>query len=264
MPTWLVTPNILVGSGQSLSFDLALTHYNTANAPSVYGDDDEFSVLISTDNGATWSELRHWFNAWFGPEYEYNSISTTGEEVVIDLSAYAGQNVRIAFYGESTVSNSDKYLHIDNVNISSCRAPHHLTCYQKTSNAVTLAWTRGSAEQTDWQVAYSMNPDFDPNTVSAFINVHSDTTTSEVRIEDLYAVTTYYAYVRANCGSSFSAWSEKLQFVTEDNCDFASGFHVVEGSETCQGATVEWDDNGDDFTVMAGADAIHKLFLMLL
>ena len=259
--SWLVTPNIFVESGQSLSFDLALTHYNTANAPSVYGDDDEFSVLISTDNGATWSELRHWFNAWFGPEYEYNSISTTGEEVVIDLSAYVGQNVRIAFYGESTVSNSDNDLHIDNVNISSCRAPHHLTCYQKTSNAVTLAWTRGSAEQTDWQVAYSMDPDFDPNTVSAFINVHSDTTTSEVRIEDLYAVTTYYAYVRANCGSSFSAWSEKLQFVTEDNCDFANGFHVVEGSETYQGATVEWDDNGDDFTVMAGPMQFTNYFL---
>ncbi len=114
---WLITPQVAVGEGGGLHFDLALTGYSTSSliAPDTNGNDDRFVVLITTDNKETWTILREWNNS--GSEYVYNNIANTatGERVSLDLSAYEGQTVRIAFYGESTVQNANNNLHIDNV-----------------------------------------------------------------------------------------------------------------------------------------------------
>ena len=112
---WLVTPSVTVKSGDDLDFDLALTAYSgTGTAPTGTCSDDRFVVLITTDNMESWTILREWNNS--GSDYVYNSIATAGEAVSIDLSAYVGQAVKIAFYGESTVNgNGDNNLHIDNV-----------------------------------------------------------------------------------------------------------------------------------------------------
>ena len=116
---WLVMPAFTVPANNNLSFDLALTAYSGTDvpAPSTTGSDDKFIVLISTDNMSTWTTLREWNNS--GSSYVFNNIAhtATGENVSINLSAYAGRNVRIAFYAESTVSNADNNLHIDNVSV---------------------------------------------------------------------------------------------------------------------------------------------------
>ncbi len=112
---WLVTPEFNLS--QNLSFDLALTKYNSADP--IINDtlqaDDRFIVLIYANDA--WHILREWNNS--GSGYVYNAISATGENVTIDLSAYYGQDVKIAFYGESTSSSGenagDNDLHIDNV-----------------------------------------------------------------------------------------------------------------------------------------------------
>ena len=115
---WLVTPQTRIHDSYTLRFDLALTTYNgTLASPNLNGTDDRFAVLISTDL-QTWTVLRQWDNN-AGSKYVYNDIacSAVGEEVTINLSAYAGQNVYIAFYGESMVTNADNNVHIDNVQI---------------------------------------------------------------------------------------------------------------------------------------------------
>jgi hypothetical protein len=97
-----------------MTFDLALTRYNSdlpiAN-DSTAQLDDRFIVLVYADNA--WHILREWNNS--GSEYVYNAISATGESVNINLSAYYGKKVKIAFYGESTESGGDNDLHIDNI-----------------------------------------------------------------------------------------------------------------------------------------------------
>ncbi len=121
---WLVTPTINIGTttDYQLEFDLALTDYANSNPITsdpngTTGIDDKFAVIISTDNGTTWTSantLRLWDNA--GSSYVYNNISATGEHIIINLSQYSG-NIKIAFYGESTVSNADNDLFVDNVQI---------------------------------------------------------------------------------------------------------------------------------------------------
>ena len=116
--SWLVSPEMSLPSNGAVSFDLALTAYDynggSTSAASGTCADDRFAFLVYANDA--WHILREWNNAE-GTTYVYNSIATTGEHVNIDLSAYNGQTVKIAFYGESTASGGDNDLHIDNVTI---------------------------------------------------------------------------------------------------------------------------------------------------
>ena len=114
---WLVTPEITIGNDLDfgLSFDMALTDYANSNPiedPTAQAD-DRFVVLVYVNNA--WQILREWNNS--GSANVYNNISSTGENVNIDLSAYQGRTIKIAFYGESTASGGDNDLHIDNVTL---------------------------------------------------------------------------------------------------------------------------------------------------
>lgn len=117
---WIVTPPIDLGDGSTdyeLVFDLSLNKWNTANPPDMNGTDDKFAIIISTDGGLTWSSnntLRLYDNA--GSAFVMNDISHTGETVFINLSDYSGI-VKVAFYGESTASNADNDIYVDNVSV---------------------------------------------------------------------------------------------------------------------------------------------------
>lgn len=198
----------------------------------------EFPGLDSQNLPSGWIALDggHWLSG-------YEVWQNANEEAYIEAGTYT-----MVFVWRNDSSGGWGPAAIDNVNILSRRAPFDLACSHKSSNAVTIAWTSGAENQTNWQVVYSEDPNFDPNSATDIISTQAP----EVRLEGLIALDTYYVYVRGNCGSGFSDWSERFEFTTEAICDQATGLQVVEGSQTCQGATIQWNDNGDDFTVMAG------------
>ncbi len=109
---WLVTPPINLGTqGFDLHFDLALTTHNE-NEESSIDLNGKFAVVISTDNGETWSSnniLQEWNNS--------DTISNVGESVSISLDDYSG-TIRLAFYSELTQIASDGYdIFVDNVTV---------------------------------------------------------------------------------------------------------------------------------------------------
>ena len=169
---WLVTPEFRLS--QNLSFDLALTDYN--NSDPIENDtlqaDDRFIVLIYADDA--WHILREWNNS--GSEYVYNAISATGENVTLDLSAYYGKKVKIAFYGESTSSTGsnagDNDLHIDNI---VCGVP---------------------VEAGEWQTV--------------------DATESPVTLTGLAPETPYEVKVKGYCDDFETEWSESVTFTTTE------------------------------------------------
>jgi hypothetical protein len=109
---WLVTPPVDLGDGTTpymLSFDMGLTEWNNSNPGTL--ENKRIAVVISTDNGVTWSDaniLREWVDG--------DVISHEGQKETIDLSAYSGI-VKIGFYAESTLKPSDVELFITNVGI---------------------------------------------------------------------------------------------------------------------------------------------------
>ena len=107
---WLVTPPIDLGDGSvayQAEFDVALTTYSGTSATNL-GVDDVAAFVISPDNGVTWVPANALVN-WD----ETSVISNTGERVIVDLTGYTGV-VKFGFYGESSVSNQDVNLYVDN------------------------------------------------------------------------------------------------------------------------------------------------------
>lgn len=119
---WLITPPVnldMLEGDKQLVFDIALRDAQFFGSPQLDGFDDRFAVIISEDNGLTWSSasiLQVWDNTGDINSLVFNDIDMNGERIVIDLSAYEGI-VKFAFYVESTVENADNFFYLDNVTV---------------------------------------------------------------------------------------------------------------------------------------------------
>lgn len=258
---WLVTPNISIDVNAALSFDIALTGYSSSgnSAAQTTGTDDRFVVLVSTDNGATWSSsnvLREWNNS--GSSYVYNDISRYGEHVIIPLTAYQGQSVMIAFYGESQTSNADNYFYIDNVSIDqivSCYPVTNIAVSNITGTSVDLSWNDNNTNPDSWTVIYGA-PGFDPATAGTSVT----TTTNPFTLTGLTPQTSYDVYVRANCvtGSDVSALSSVYNFATTcTNPCYDSIYMTDDYGDGWEGHTIDLYVNGAlkaQYTLSSGSE----------
>ena len=213
---WLVMPSLPIEDNVQLSFDVAYTTYGGSDAPDQDGTDDKFVVLIN--DGTNWTILRQWDNA--SSEYVLNDLNPNPLTVTIDLSSYAGQNIAIAFYGESTVQNVDNNLHIDNVSIDyipACPKPTSLAVEYNGGTTATVTWESDAAA---WQLGFI---DEDGTMSGGAIEVDENPYT----LTDLELGTTYRLAIRSKCGEGiYSEWANLTNPVTfttdlcqeEDQC----------------------------------------------
>lgn len=160
---WAIMPELVIeadaNAAVALTFDLALTPYSESSRLS--GVDDQFMVIISTDGGATWSEQNAtiWNNkADSTTDYVYNDIPMNSfQKVNIDLSAYIGQKIRIAFYAESTVGNADNYIVIDNIQVktvdANCLGITKLQAVATSDSQATVTWAAGGTQSIHLMVS---------------------------------------------------------------------------------------------------------------
>jgi len=219
---YLRTPELALPSDKDMQ--LGFWYKNSSS-------NNEYRVYISTDNGTTKTELT---------ESSLNGKSSWTEMEPISLADYKGQTVVILFYGKSDYGYNNIYL--DDVlveEVPSCIKPSNLVCDSKTAHTATLSWTNGEEGQSAWQIAYSTTSNFNPDEVTPV-----DVTTNPATIEGLSQSTTYYAYVRANCGSEdgVSAWcNTKLTFSTPAGNVTPTGLAVAPASITSSQATASWN-----------------------
>lgn len=191
---WLITPSIdfTTATNPLLTFDAAFTVYSStssdpANTTNIA--DDKFMILASTDDGATWTtasvmDLTQLASSSYLTQY-------------VDLSTFAGETVRIAFYAESTVSGGDNNLHIDNISIDEstgdiCFAPTSLAVSNITETGATLTW-EGTANSYN---VYAITA-----TDTTFVQNVTDTIFT---ITGLNAMSNYTYGVESVCGSDLS------------------------------------------------------------
>ena len=244
------TPAIAISGDVQLTFDLALTKYSGTLTPFTVGSqaDDKFVVLVSTDNGDNWTVLRQWDND--SSAYVYDSIpcSATGEQVTISLAAYNGQSIKIGFYGESSVTGGDNNLHIDNVlidRVPTCIKPTGLNISEIRAHKAKIAWTAGEEGQDAWQIAYvAKNATEKPDTLANILDV----TANPYVLENLDPSTTYYVYVRANCGTEdgVSRWTDGKSFKTTVACPAPTNLQAVLTPGNGTIATLKWTPGGDE------------------
>jgi hypothetical protein len=137
---WIVGPKVSATSATQLSFDAAVTDWNSATASDVMGSDDMVRVMVSTDCGAS-----------YAPIYTVsatNSLSTTFTNFTIPLGTYAGQDIIVAFLAtDGPVDDVNDYdFHLDNINlyagsatdagVSALSAPTATACFTTAENIV--------------------------------------------------------------------------------------------------------------------------------
>ena len=205
---WLVTPDVVVDVANcQLTFDLLMKGWNQT-LPDLSGSDDQFAVLVSTNSGTTWSLLALWNNS--GSDRVFNTISSTGEQVALDLSSYMGQTIRLAFYGESTVDNAQNVIRISNVSVNVVSAadahrPQSLAVSNVTKNSATVTWT-ADADVTSWNVRYK--------TRTGSYWYDKTASTNSYTLEKLSAGNYYEVQVQAVSAAGESSWSTLL-FLTD-------------------------------------------------
>ena len=95
-----------------------------------------------------------------------------------------------------------------------CAKPKNFNATNITAHTATLTWTSGAESQSDWDVYVT--------TTETDIPDENTTPTYQVMecskaLTDLTALTTYYAYVRANCGDGdLSKWASKTFTTTRE------------------------------------------------
>lgn len=146
---WIVGPKIVPTASTQLSFDAAVTDWNSTTASDVMGSDDMVRVMVSTDCGLTYSPI-YTVSAT-------NSLTTTFTNFTIPLGAYAGQNIIVAFLAQDgPIDNVEDYdFHLDNINLYTPVAtdagaqmlvsPGTVGCYTANENMSVLIKNYGSA-----------------------------------------------------------------------------------------------------------------------
>ncbi len=205
---WLISPSFdLSADSYELVYKTAVTNYSSS-APSDMGSDDEVQLLISEDNGVTWSNLMTYDAS--------NTPSATGQEEIVDLSAYSG-TVKFAFWAtDGTVDDLEDYdFFIDDFEVRvppSCLAPSDIVIDNITADSANISWTANGSE-TEWEILYG-ETGFDP--VTEGTNVTDDDGTLGETLSGLMEATEYDVYVRAVCApGNESEWVGPITFETE-------------------------------------------------
>ncbi len=217
---WLISPSIDLGNGTTpmqLEFDVFYTDWGNANPVESLGDDDRFAVVISTDNGVTWEAANAFiWSSDINSSRILGNITNTPSHVIIPLYnqsnslPYTG-TIKIGFYGESTVSNTDNDLHIDNFVINpfeSCRKPSNINLSSLTSTSANISFQENGTATT-WQYALTTNGN-DPNNITPI-----SVTTNPILLTNLTPNTQYKIWVRSDCSTETSNWSNQLSFTTD-------------------------------------------------
>ncbi len=132
---WLVSPiidltTVAKDAHLQLSFLLGLTntdnnapnrHTPTADEPDSTFVQDKFFVAISEDAGETWKLAN---TVWWSDDkndvadYSYAELSPAGELYHVDLSAYIGERIKIAFVNYSVKTASKNRIHLAKVSLN--------------------------------------------------------------------------------------------------------------------------------------------------
>ena len=142
-----------------------------------------------------------------------NLSTTTYKQFEFYFDNWTGEGNYIALrYGGSTT------YYIDDIEVSvapTCRQPLELSGNYSSAHEANIRWKTRDLRQCNYQVSYSTTESFDPED-GTIVDVEFENTLvnagTDYRYYDLTCLnsnTTYYFYVRANCGNGdFSEWSD--------------------------------------------------------
>ena len=236
--SWLMSPAIDLGESKTmyLQFDKAFTLYTQNASCNPNGIDDKFAVLVSTNRGASWLSkniIRLWDNNENTESSVLNDISHVRSTETIPLTGYSNV-IKFAFYGESTVSNADNSIFIDNVLVTPCPKPTDFTCSDTTTTSAVINWQYDGPSNCTFEIYY----DFESEIISPNENTTptiSDISVTGLTVSNLSSGSKYIFYLRAsNSYGDKSLWTGPISIET------LPGTATLPFSEGFESATHGW------------------------
>ena len=241
---YLITPLLVPVTGDELSFYLASQYaYNYANTTLT------IEVSTTTPEIASFTTVLATYTSGSSGNFGTNGVSDWVNKTV-DVSAYVGQQIYIAFHAKDTGYNAD--VRIDNVSgvslfVPACPKPAGLAATPNGQSA-TLTWT---SDASSFHVAYSADGTANPDDLT-----YTTVTTNSYTKDNLALDADHYFWVRANCsGTDQSAWagpvSVHIGYCTPapsnvdgngiSNVTFGTGDYVV-NNETPKATYADYSD----------------------
>lgn len=201
----------------TLSYQYKIIDYSGGGATS--NNFGSFKVQYSTDN-ATWFDV---------PESTISTNhvpSTTCATKTLNFSVAPSTATYIRF--NATWSTGDYYLYFDEVAISqgaapSCVSPVGFVASGITSESATITWNATATAPTTGYEYYFSSVNTAPS------GSGTPTTGLSAALTSLTPNTTYYVWLRSDCGSEQSSWNGPFTFTTPCN---AYSVPYFEGFET--------------------------------
>ena len=208
---WLVTPQVAITTAnKNLTFqsiDSATTNYGAIYTVRVSTTSQTNIATFTTVDTQNETQIAH----------SNTTMAVAGSSRTIDLSAYIGQSIYVAFVLEQ---NDSDLWRIDNVNFVGCPLPVMTSgTYTDTSANINFA------SSGNYQIEYGVYP-YTQGGAGMTTTVNAGTTKT---LSGLTPGVSYSVFARSDCGSgSFSSWTAATivgtSISTPASVPYATGF----------------------------------------
>ena len=227
-----------------ITYSLADSYGDGWNGANISVVDNETGMVIATLTLTSGQSSEGSFSVCTGREISFvwspGSYPNECSFVILDINEDEILNVAA---GNAPTSSGVLTTITTDCATATCAKPKNLAADEVTAFSATLSWTPGAEDQSAWEIVYSTEEDFDPDTATP-VTANSN----PFELTGLEAETTYYAYVRAVCSSDdHSNWSNMVTFTTDELCRRPS--NVTVSDITANSATVTWEGYADNYEV---------------
>ncbi|PPK96734.1 putative secreted protein (Por secretion system target) [Nonlabens xylanidelens] len=197
---WIISPtfDLSTAAPSELNVYVALTEGGTSGSGADLGSDDRVSLLMTIDNGTTWTEMQAWVQGTVPTD--------VGEEITYDLSAITG-NVQFAFLGdEGSVDDAeDVYFHVSKFQVRevpSCPDTANLTLVSATATDAIINFDSSNAMSAGtYEYALMSTATATPVVTGVWSDVAGVNPNVTYTIMGLSGNTEYFLYVREVCAN---------------------------------------------------------------
>jgi len=248
---WLISPSIYLDPAKTnlqVELDAAVTQYINTNQ-GYFANDDTLALVISTDNGASWSSSNI---IW--AQTDNDTVDAAGEHFIIPLTGYSGY-VKFGLYGASSVGGgADNDVFVDNFEVrepAACARPSNLAVSQIKTDSAYVSWTAGEPTAIDWSVILVQgNQPASSGTVYTASN-------SNYWLNGLSSGTEYCYYLVEQCTAGYSDTLGPVCFTTECTpfvAPYSQNFDGADWVADNVGFSAEASEIGNCWTATPGVD----------
>lgn len=197
---WLITPQLRPANGESLTFAARVGDYASTGELRI-------EVSLSGTDAGSFELLETYYTSQSKGDAAHRLWKTDWQEYSIDLSAYRGQAIYIAFHQAGSTDG----IYVDNVRGVSllgnadCENPSNIVLSDLQAHSATFTW-QGTADQYQYLLIENGETADWTNAVL--------TSQKTVTLSNLYEETEYVFYVRSYCSATLQSMAPKTSFKT--------------------------------------------------